>query len=124
MDEKTLLDLWNVKRSQIIHAQLAPTIVLVVVAALAVLGEFETATDAAKYLVIGIAAASGILAIIAQYAVIREAAALVADLKSLTAPSEVAKKISNSGNLLQANVLATLSIGVVTFALVVWAVLG
>jgi hypothetical protein len=93
MDEKGLLELWNTKRSQVINAQIAPTLMLIGVFVLAAYGKFETATDAAKYLTIGVAAATGILAIISQYATIREAEILLVDLKRLEKPSELSKKI-------------------------------
>ena len=66
MDEKGLLELWNTKRSQIIKAQMAPNLMLIGIFVLAAFGKFETATDGAKYLAIGVAAATGILAIITQ----------------------------------------------------------
>jgi hypothetical protein len=66
MDEKALLELWNTKRSQIINAQIAPTLMLIGVFVVAAFGMFEDATDGAKYLTIGVAAATGILAIISN----------------------------------------------------------
>ena len=87
MDEKGLLELWNIKRSQVISAQIAPTLMLVGVFVLAALGIFEDATDGAKYLTIGVAAATGILAIISQYATIREAEMLLVYLKRIEKPS-------------------------------------
>ena len=63
MDEKGLLELWNTKRSQVINAQIAPTLMLIGVFVVAAFGKFETASDGAKYLTIGVAAATGILAI-------------------------------------------------------------
>ena len=101
MNEKDLLELWNTKRSQIIHAQIAPTLMLIAVFVLAAYGKFEMATDATKYLTIGVAAATGILAIISQYAAIREADALISDLKKINKPTKLSKKISDSGELLQ-----------------------
>jgi len=72
MDEKGLLELWNVKRTQVISAQMGPTIMLIAVLVLAAIGAFDAATDSVRYLAIGIAAATGILAMITQYATIRE----------------------------------------------------
>ena len=48
MNEKDLLELWNTKRSQIIHAQIAPTLMLIAVFVLAAYGKFEMASDAIK----------------------------------------------------------------------------
>ncbi|MEI7476218.1 MAG: hypothetical protein WCJ83_02115 [Actinomycetes bacterium] len=123
MNEKDLLELWNTKRSQIINAQIAPTILLISVFVLAAYGKFATATDATKYLTIGVAAATGILAIISQYAAIREAESLIGDLKKISKPTKLSKKISDSGELLKLSAVAVVGLGLAVFALVVWAVL-
>jgi hypothetical protein len=81
------------------------------------------ANDATKYLTIGVAAATGILAIISQYAAIREAEALIADLKKVDKPSKLSKKISDSGDLLKLSALAVVGLGIAVFVLVVWTVL-
>jgi hypothetical protein len=124
MDEKGLLDLWNTKRSQVINAQIAPTLMLIGVFVLAALGVFENATDGAKYLTLGVAAATGILAIISQYATIREAEVLLIDLKRIEKPSELSKRISASRGFLSLSATAMVGLGIAVFALVVWAVLG
>ena len=124
MDEKGLLELWNTKRTQVINAQIAPTLMLIGVFVVAAFGKFETANDAAKYLTIGVAAATGILAIISQYATIREAEVLLIDLKKLEKPSALSKKIADSRGLLSLSAIAMVGLGIGVFALVVWAVLG
>jgi hypothetical protein len=111
MNEKDLLQLWNTKRTHIINAQIAPTLLLIGVFVLAAYGKFEMATDATKYLTIGVVAATGILAIISQYAAIREAEALIADLKKIDKPSKLSKKISDSGELLKLSALAVVGLG-------------
>jgi len=123
MDEKNLIDLWNTKRTQIINAQMAPSLMLIGVFVLAAFGKFDGASDATKYLTIGVAAATGILAIISQYAAIREAEALLVDLKRLKSSSELAKKIAESRGLLSLSAIAIVGLGIAIFALVVWAVL-
>jgi len=123
MDEKNLLELWNTKRTQIISAQMAPTLMLIGIFVLAAFGKFDGATDATKYLAIGVAAATGILAIISQYATIREAEALIVDLNRVEKPSELAKKIATSRGLVSLFAIAIVGLGIAVFALVVWAVL-
>jgi hypothetical protein len=81
------------------------------------------ASDATKYLTIGVAAATGILAIISQYAAIREADALISDLKKISKPTKLSKKIADSGELLQLSAVAVVGLGLAVFALVTWAVL-
>ena len=124
MDEKGLLDLWNTKRTQIINAQKAPNFMLIGIFVLAAFGKFEMATDATKYLVIGVAAVTGILAIISQYATIREAEALLVDLNRIAKPSELTKKIAASRHLISLTAIAIVGMGLAVFALVTWAVLG
>jgi len=124
MDEKTLLKLWNEKRSSIISAQLAPTIILIAIFTLAAFGKFQGASHKVQYLTIGIAAATGILAIISQYAAIREAQSLVVDLKKMSGTSQLAKTVAKSGDLLVLSAVAVVGLGVGIFGLVVWAVLG
>ena len=124
MEEDDLLELWNTKRSQVIHAQIAPTLMLIGIFVVAAFGKFETASDGAKYLAIGVAAATGILAIISQYATIREAEVLLIDLKRVENPSELSKSIALSRGLLSMSAIAIVGLGIAVFALVVWAVLG
>ena len=124
MDEKNLLDLWNTKRSQIIRAQMAPNLMLIGIFVLAAFGKFDGASDGAKYLTIGVAATTGILSMITQYATIREAEALIVDLNRVTNPSELSKKIASSRGLVSLFAIAIVGLGLAVFALVVWAVLG
>jgi hypothetical protein len=124
MDERSLLQQWNNGRSQVIHAQLAPSIVLVGILTLASFGRFETASSSVKYLAISIAAASGILAVISQFAAIREAEALVKELKKISSPSLLALKVSQSGLLLSLTTFVTVAIGIATFGFVIAAVMA
>jgi hypothetical protein len=91
---------------------------------LAAQGTFATATDSAKYLAIGVAAITGFLAIVSQYAAIREAQALLVDLAGKKDASELSKKIASSKDFLNLTAIAVITFGLTTFALVVWAVLG
>jgi hypothetical protein len=124
MDEVTLLNLWNQKRNSVIKAQMAPTLMLIGVFVLAAFGKFADATDGAKFLTIGVAAATGILAIISQYAAIREAEALLVDLNRLKSSSELTKKVAESRGLLSLSAIAIVSLGLAVMALVIFAVLG
>jgi len=124
MDEKNLLELWNTKRSQIIQAQVAPALVLIGVMVLASIGTFKSAPSAAKYLALGVAAVTGILAMITQYAAIREAESLIIDMNRLKEPSALTKKIASSRGLLSLTAIGIVGMGIAIFALVTWAVLG
>jgi hypothetical protein len=63
------------------------------------------------------------LAIISQYAAIREAEALLIDLKRLNSSSELVKKIADSRGLLSLSAIAIVGLGLAVFSLVVFAVL-
>lgn len=124
MEAKGMVKQWNQMRSQIIQAQVAPALVLIAIFVLAAIGSFETATDGAKYLAIGVAAATGILATISQYAAVREGEALLIDLKNATGQTALSKKIADSRGLLSLSAIAIVALDLAIFALVVWAVLG
>lgn len=124
MDELSLLKLWNEKRMQIIMAQIAPAIVLIGTFVLAAQGTFATASDGAKYLAIATAGVTGFLAMISQYAAIREAEALLADMNKVKEPSALTKKIASSREFLSLTAIAIVVLGIAVFALVVWSVLG
>lgn len=124
MNEQSLLELWNQKRMQIITAQVAPAFVLIAVFVLAAQGTFADATDGARYLAIGVAAVTGLLTIISQTAVIREAEALVRDLGKIENGSEITKIIAGSGNLIKLMGIVVVGSGLLIFALVVMAVLA
>ena len=124
MDERELLKLWNEKRMQIIFAQIAPALVLIGVFVLAAQGTFTDASDAARFLTIGVAAVTGFLAIVSQYAAIREAEALLQDLSKVKEPSSLTKIIAGSRGYLSLTAIAIVGLGIAIFALVVWSVLG
>ncbi len=124
MDEKTLIKQWNQMRVQIIQAQVAPALVLIGVMVLATLGLFESASDSAKFLVLGVAAVTGILATISQYAAVREGEALLVDLGKVDKPSALSQKIAGSRGLVSLSAISIIGFDIAIFALVVWAVLG
>ena len=124
MDELALIKLWNQMRSHIITSQIAPALVLTGVFVLAVFDKFSTAPDPAKFLVIGVAAVTGMLATISQYAAVREGEALIYDLRKVANPSALATKISGSRELLSLTAITIVLFDIAMIALVVWAVLG
>jgi hypothetical protein len=124
MDESQLIKQWNQLRLHIIISQVAPALVLIAIFVLAVFDKFSTAPDAAKYLTIGVAAVTGILATISQYAAVREGEALVYDIRKVEKPSAVALKIGASRELLSLSAIALVLFDIAVIALVAWAVLG
>jgi hypothetical protein len=124
MDESQLIKQWNQLRLHIIISQVAPALVLIGIFVLAVFDKFSTAPDAAKFLTIGVAAVTGILATISQYAAVREGEALVYDIRKVEKPSAVALKIGASRELLSLSAIALVLFDIAVIALVAWAVLG
>ena len=124
MDEKDLIKLWNGMRSQIITAQFAPALVLTALVALASFDKFAMASDATKFLAVGVAAITGILSMMSQYAAVREGQAVLADLNSVKSKSALGKQIAASGDLLKISAGAIIGFGFAVFALVVWSILG
>lgn len=124
MDELALIKQWNQLRSQIIQSQIAPAMVLIGVFVLAVFDKFAMAPDSAKFLTIGVAAVTGMLATISQYAAVREGEALIYDLRKVAKPSALAAKISGSRELLSLSAITIVLFDLAMIALVVWAVLG
>ena len=124
MEAKAMVKQWNQMRAQIIQAQVAPALVLIAIFVVASYGAFTDASDGAKFLALGTAAATGILATISQYAAVREGEALLIDLKKVSNPSALAKKIADSRGLLSLSAIAIVGLDLAIFALVVWAVLG
>ncbi|GBL36551.1 hypothetical protein LBMAG37_20320 [Anaerolineae bacterium] len=98
MNEKELVLLWNDKRSQITAAQMGPTIILAGVLVLLAVGNIGAMSAAAKYLVLGIVAASGILASVTQFAAAREGQSVCADLAALGPKTAVGKGVAGSAS--------------------------
>lgn len=124
MDEKALIRQWNEMRSQIITSQVAPALVLIAILVVAAYDKFDTASDSAKFLALGVAAVTGFLATISQYAAIREGEALLLDLRKVDKPSALTSKIADSRGLLSLSAIAIIAFDIAMFALVTWAILG
>lgn len=124
MDEKALIRQWNEMRSQIITSQVAPALVLIAILVVAAYDKFDTASDSAKFLALGVAAVTGFLATISQYAAIREGEALLLDMGKIDKPSALANKIASSRGLLSLSAIAIIGFDLAMFALVTWAILG
>lgn len=124
MDEKGLIRQWNEMRAQIISSQIAPALVLIAILVVAAYDKFDTASDSAKFLALGVAAVTGFLATISQYAAIREGEALLLDLAKVDKPSALGSKIAGSRGLLSLSAIAIIGFDLAMFALVTWAILG
>jgi len=117
MNEKELVLLWNDKRSQITAAQMGPTIVLAGVLVLLAFKDMAAMSAAAKYLVLGIIVASGILASVTQFAAAREGQAVCADLAALGAKTAVGKGIAGSASAINMFGVLVVVLDLVVFGL-------
>ena len=121
MNEKDLVDTWNDMRKQIIQAQFQSVIALSVVTVLSVMGYFSGVSTTVALLALAFLVTVGSLGVLNQFAIIREAKALVEDLKGHSAQGAMGKAISGSGSYLTLTqgLMAVFSIAlVVLFALV------
>jgi hypothetical protein len=100
MNEKDLVELWNDKRRQLIHAQLQSVIALSVLTVLAVMGYFSSVSTNVVLFALLFLVTVGVLGLINQFAVIREAKSLVEDLQREANLSAIGKTISGSGRYL------------------------
>jgi len=121
MNEKDLVETWNDMRKQIIQAQFQSVIALSVVTVLSVMGYFSDVSTTVALLALAFLVTVGSLGVLNQFAIIREAKALVEDLKGHSAQGAMGKTISGSGSYLNLTqgLMAVFSIAlVVLFALV------
>ena len=100
MHEKDLIELWNDKRRQIIHAQMSSVIALAVVTVVAVAGLFDGAYTYAVSFAAVFLVTVGSLSVLNQFAIIREARSIVKDLQSMDNLSGVGRDIAGSSQYL------------------------
>jgi hypothetical protein len=97
MDEKELLNLWNQQRAIRVKSQLAPTVLLSAVLALAATGNLNKNTDLTlKLFVIGLVASGGVFSVTAMLAAIEDSLSVVKALKKLKSVSAVGASIIGS----------------------------
>lgn len=122
MSEKDLVELWNLKRAQLTKAQFSSVVALAVLAALALLGNIETASQEARIFAVVFLVSVGALSVLTQFAIIREARALVIEISKVKKIGPVAKSIAKSDSFLvftQGLMVALSAALLVTFILLV-----
>jgi hypothetical protein len=120
MDEVTLINIWNAQRKSIAHAQLISVIIISAVVALIATGQFANSSDDVKIAVIAAIGTTGILSLISQFAIIREAKMVVKDLAK--AKSNTGKIIAASGAYLQLTQVVMVIFAIGLFALLIGAI--
>lgn len=97
MDEKELINIWNQQRAIRVKSQLAPTVLLSAVLALAATGNLDNNTDSTlKLFVIGLVASGGVFSVTAMLAAIEDSLSVVKALKKLKSVSAVGASIIGS----------------------------
>ena len=118
MNENELVTIWNQQRAVRVKSQLAPTVLLSVVLALAATGNLDKYSDSTlKLFVIGLVASGGVFSVTAMVAAIRDSLAVIDSLKSLKTLSPLGKSIKKSADSLKA--LGVLFIAMSTFNFIV-----
>ena len=102
MNENELITVWNQQRAIRVKSQLAPTVLLSVVLALAATGNLTTNSDSTlKLFVIGLVASGGVFSVSAMVAAIRDSLAVIDALKSIKSISPLGKSIKKSSDQLK-----------------------
>ena len=122
MTEKDLIQLWNDKRSQLTRAQLHSVIALAVLVFLTITGDLGAATTAEKLFAAAFLVTVGALGNLTQFAIIREAHGIVAELSNLAKLGPIGSSIAKSGRYLSMTMtlMVLFSVGLLgSFSLVV-----
>ncbi|MEI8184549.1 MAG: hypothetical protein WCG39_03215 [Actinomycetes bacterium] len=103
MNENELITIWNQQRAIRVKSQLAPTVLLSAVLALAATGNLNKYTDSTlKLFVIGLVASGGVFSVSAMVAAIRDSLAVIDSLKALKSLSPLGKSVKKSADQLKA----------------------
>jgi hypothetical protein len=103
MNENEIISIWNQQRAIRVKSQLAPTVLLSAVLALAATGNLSNNSDSTlKLFVIGLVASGGVFSVSAMVAAIRDSLAVIDSLKDLKSLSPLGKSIRKSADQLKA----------------------
>jgi len=103
MNENELITIWNQQRAIRVKSQLAPTVLLSAVLALAATGNLNKYTDSTlRLFVIGLVASGGVFSVSAMVAAIRDSLAVIDSLKALKSLSPLGKSVKKSADQLKA----------------------
>ena len=120
MDEATLINIWNNQRKNIAKSQLVSVIIITAVVYLIVTNQFASTTDEVRLVALAAVGTTGILSLISQLAIIREASMIAKDLAK--AKSNTGKIIANSTGYLQLTQVVMVVFAIGLFALMAVAI--
>lgn len=102
MDEKALISIWNLQRGIRVKSQLAPTLLLSAVLALAATNNLSASSDQnLKLFVVGLVASGGVFSVTAMLAAIKEGLAVISALRQIKAVSPLGKSILGAASSLK-----------------------
>ena len=102
MNENELISIWNQQRAIRVKSQLAPTLLLSAVLALAATGNLSNSSDSMlKLFVVGLVASGGVFSVSAMVAAIRDSLAVIDALKGIKSISPLGKSIKKSSDQLK-----------------------
>jgi len=103
MNENELISIWNQQRAIRVKSQLAPTLLLSAVLALAATGNLSNSSDSMlKLFVVGLVASGGVFSVSAMVAAIRDSLSVIDSLKAIKSVSPLGKGIKKSADQLKA----------------------
>jgi hypothetical protein len=120
MDEATLINIWNNQRKNIAKSQLVSVIIITAVVYLIATNQFASTTDEVRLVALAAVGTTGILSLISQLAIIREASMIAKDLAK--AKSNTGKIIANSTGYLQLTQVVMVIFAIGLFALMAVAI--
>lgn len=102
MNEKELINIWNLQRGIRVKSQLAPTILLSTVLALIATKNLNSNSDQnLKLFVVGLVASGGVFSVTAMLAAIKEGLAVISSLSKIKALSPLGASIIGAGSSLK-----------------------
>ncbi|NBP43473.1 MAG: hypothetical protein EBU65_04900 [Actinobacteria bacterium] len=116
MDENNLINYWNQQRAIRVKSQLAPTILLSAVLALAATGAITSQSDQyLKLFLVGLVASGGVFSVTAMVAAVRDGLAVIDSLKALKSLTPLAQSIIKTGSQLKALAVAFMAMSTFNF---------
>lgn len=115
MNEKDLIQTWNEQRNNLVKSQFVSVVIIGIALALLATGQFSDASDQVKLFALAAVGTTGILSLISQLAIIREASMVVKDLSSAT--TNTGKIIAASGSYVFLTQVVMVVFGITIFAL-------
>lgn len=102
MDEKELINVWNLQRRIRVKSQLAPTILLSTVLALIATKNLNSNSDQnLKLFVVGLVGSGGVFSVTAMLAAIKEGLAVISSLSKIKVLSTLGESIIGAGSSLK-----------------------